>query len=123
MLNEKITEILKHEGPASFATYGTEGTHLAATWNSYIEVLDNDTLLIPAGHLNKTQRNVEDGSEVQMILASKEVTGLQGKGAGFLLKGKAKFEGSGINFDKLKSRFSWVRSAMVFKVKEITELV
>ena len=123
MLNEKIIEILKHEGPASFATYGTDGIHLAATWNSYIEVLQSDTLLIPAGHLNKTQRNVEAGSEVQMIVASKDVAGLQGGGAGFLLKGKAKFEGDGANFDKMKSRFDWVRSVMVFNVKEVTELV
>ena len=123
MLNEKIVNILKHEGPATFATYGTDGIHMAATWNSYIEVLYNDTILIPAGYLNKTQRNIEAGSEVQMILASKDVMGLQGKGAGFLLKGHAKFEESGVNFDKLKSRFSWVRSAMVFKIKETTELV
>jgi len=123
MLNEKIIEILKHEGPASFATQGSEGIHLAATWNSYIEVLQSDTLLIPAGHLNKTQRNIEAGSEVQMILASKDIQGLQGKGAGFLLKGKAKFEESGANFDKLKSRFNWLRSVMVFTVKEVTELV
>lgn len=123
MFNEKIKAILKHEGPASFATYGTEGIHMAATWNSYMEVLSNDTLLIPAGHLNKTQRNAEAGSEVQMIIASKDVAGIQGKGAGFLLRGKAKFEESGPNFDKLKSRFSWVRSAMVFTVKEVTELV
>ena len=123
MLNEKIIEILKHEGPATFATYGTDGIHLAATWNSYIEPLQNDTLLIPAGHLNKTQRNVEAGSEVQMILASKDVAGLQGGGAGFLLKGKAKFEGEGANFDKVKSHFDWARSVMVFNVKEVTELV
>jgi hypothetical protein len=123
MLNEKIIEILKHEGPATFATHGTDGIHLAATWNSYIEPLQNDTLLIPAGHLNKTQRNVEAGSEVQMILASKDVAGLQGGGAGFLLKGKAKFEGEGANFDKVKSHFDWARSVMVFNVKEVTELV
>ena len=123
MLNEKIIEILKHEGPATFATHGTDGIHLAATWNSYIEPLQNDTLLIPAGHLNKTQRNVEAGSEVQMILASKDVVGLQGGGAGFLLKGKAKFEGEGANFDKIKSHFDWARSVMVFNVKEVTELV
>jgi hypothetical protein len=123
MLNEKIIEILKHEGPATFATHGTDGIHLAATWNSYIETLQNDTLLVPAGHLNKTQRNVEAGSELQMILASKDVVGLQGGGAGFLLKGKAKFEGEGENFDKIKSRFDWARSVMVFNVKEVTELV
>jgi hypothetical protein len=123
MLNEKIIEILKHEGPATFATYGTDGIHLAATWNSYIETLQNDTLLIPAGHLNKTQRNVESGSEVQMILASKDVAGLQGGGAGFLLKGKAKFEAEGANFDKIKSGFDWARSVMVFNVREVTELV
>ncbi len=122
MINDKIIEILKHEGPASFATNGTDGIHMAATWNSYIEVLDNNTLLVPAGHLTKTQRNIEAGSEVQMILASKDVAGLQGKGAGFLLKGKARFEDSGANFDKIKSRFNWARAVMVFNVKEVTEL-
>jgi hypothetical protein len=123
MLNEKITEILKHEGPASFTTYGTDGVHLVATWNSYIDVLQNDTLLIPAGYFNTTQRNIESGSEVQMIVGSKDVLGLQGKGAGFLLKGKAKFEGDGSNFDKMKSRFAWVRSVIVFNVKEVTQLI
>ncbi len=123
MLNEKIIEILKHEGPATFATYGTDGIHMAATWNSYIEVLGNDKFLIPAGYLHRTQVNIEAGSEVQMIIGSKEVVGLHGKGAGFLLKGKAEFEESGANFDKLKSRFSWLRSAMIFKIREVTELV
>ncbi|MCL4321851.1 MAG: hypothetical protein M1478_05275 [Deltaproteobacteria bacterium] len=122
MINDKINQILKHEGPASFATYGTDGVHMAATWNSYIDVLDRNTLLIPAGHLTKTQRNIESGSEIQMILASKDIAGLQGKGAGFLLKGNAKFEDSGANFDRMKSRFKWVRAAMVFKVTEVTEL-
>ncbi len=123
MFNEKIIEILKHEGPASFATLGSDGIHLAATWNSYIEVLHPDTLLIPAGYLNQTQRNVEAGSEVQMIIGSKNVIGTQGNGSGFLLKGKAKFEQSGPNFEKLKSRFNWLRAAMVFNVKEVKELI
>ena len=35
MINDKIIEILKHEGPASFATNGTDGIHMAATWNSF----------------------------------------------------------------------------------------
>ncbi len=122
MINSKIIEILKHEGPASFATYGTDGIHMAATWNSYIDATDSDNLLIPAGHLNKSQRNIEAGSDVQMILASKSVEGLQGKGAGFLLKGKARFESSGANFDKMESRFDWVRSVMVFHITEVSEL-
>ncbi len=122
MLDEKVIEILKHEGPATFATHGTDGIHMAATWNSYVEVVDDSYLLIPAGHLNKTQRNVEEGSDVQMIVASKDVKGLQGKGAGFLLKGNARFEESGAVFDKMKSRFGWTRSVMVFNIKEVTEL-
>ncbi len=122
MLDEKVIEILKHEGPATFATHGTDGIHMAATWNSYVEVVDDSYLLIPAGHLNKTQRNVEEGSDVQMIVASKDVKGLQGKGAGFLLKGSARFEESGAVFDKMKSRFSWTRSVMVFSINEVTEL-
>lgn len=122
MIKEKVIEILKHEGPASFATYGTDGVHMAATWNSYIEISGGDTLLIPAGHLTKTQRNVDEGSNVQMIVASKDVMGLQGKGAGFLLSGKAHFENQGDNFEKMKSRFKWVRAVMVFKVTETSEL-
>lgn len=123
MLNEKILEILKNEGPATFSTNGPDGTHMAATWNSYIEVVSDDTILIPAGYLNKTQKNIEAGSGVQMIVGSKAVQGTHGPGSGFLLRGNAKFEESGINFDKMKSRFSWLRSIMVFKVKEATELI
>ncbi len=122
MLDEKIIEILKHEGPASFATYGPDGIHMAATWNSYIGIANSNLLLIPAGHLTKTQRNIEEGSQIQIIVASKDVPGLQGKGAGFLLKGKAHFEDKGENFERMKSRFDWIRAIMVFKVMEATEL-
>ncbi len=123
MLNEKIKEILAKEGAATFATIGNEGSHLAATWNSYITLLETDELLIPVGGLHETEQNVNLNNNVQMIVASKEVIGMHGPGAGFVLKGHAKFENSGRSFDQVKSRFPWARAVMIFQPVDVKQLV
>ncbi|OSS41792.1 Pyridoxamine 5'-phosphate oxidase-related, FMN-binding [Desulfurella amilsii] len=121
-MNEKILEILKYEGPAPFVTNGRDGVHMVSTWNSYIEVEDNN-FLIPVGGLYKTQENIQNGGEVQMIIGSKEVMGISHMGAGFLLKGTAVFEFEGKRFEKTKSRFEWARAVMVFHINEEYELI
>lgn len=122
MLNEKILEILKHEAPAPFVTDGRDGIHMVSTWDSYIEVED-DNFLVPVGGLYKTQENIQNGSEVQMIIGSKEIMGLTHMGAGFLLKGTAVFEFDGKRFEKIKSRFEWARAVMVFHITQAYELI
>lgn len=123
MLNDTILEILATEGPASFVTMGLEGPHMAATWNSYISVHGIDEVLIPVGSLHQTEENVHHGSEVQMIIASKTVTGIHGDGAGFLLTGTAVFEKVGTHFEQVKSSFSWARAVMVLHITDIKQLI
>ena len=123
MLNEKIREILAKEGAATFATVGKDGPHLAATWNSYITVWSMNELLIPVGGLHETEANVKMNNNVQLILASKEVNGMHGPGAGYVLKGQAKFESFGGRFEQVKSRFPWARAVMVFQPADVKQLV
>jgi len=48
--------------------------------------------------------------DVLITLGSSKVEGLHGAGAGFLIKGKAKFMTSGPDFDFMKEKFSWLRA-------------
>ncbi|RIV21704.1 FMN-binding protein [Alicyclobacillaceae bacterium I2511] len=123
MLNNTIQRILTQEGPASFVTMGSDGPHMVATWNSYIQLNENDELLIPAGSLFQTELNIKQGSGVQLLIAAKGVQGMHGNGAGFLLKGTAKFENSGAQFEQVKLNFSWARAVMILHIREAVQLI
>ncbi len=123
MLNNTLKEVLAQESPASFVTMGSDGPHMVATWNSYIQINNHGELLIPAGSLVHTERNIQQGSGVQLLLAAKGVQGKHGDGAGFLLKGTANFEDSGPQFDQFKLGFPWARAVMVFHIREVEQLI
>lgn len=122
-MDKTIVEILEHEGPASFTTAGTDGPHMAATWNSYIQVLGDADVVIPVGGLEKTEENIRAGSKMQMIVASRDISGTQGPGAGFLLKGAVEFKTSGRDFERTRSRFPWARAIMLFHIEEEKQLI
>lgn len=121
-LRDTIGPLIKHEGPAAIVTSSPEGPHLVGTWNSYLELVDDRRLAVPAGGLSETERNVQQGSKVQMLIGSKEVRGMQGPGAGFRLSGQADFQVSGEVFRQVKSRFDWARAAMVLDVEQLEQL-
>ncbi len=113
---DKMLDVLKHEGVVAIATQGEEGPHLANTWNSYVQVTPDDRLLIPAGSMNTTEKNVEKNNQVLITLGSREVEGFHGPGTGFLVKGNAKFVTDGSDFELIKSKFPWARAALEVKV-------
>lgn len=123
MLSGTIKDILANEGAASFTTLGPEGQHMAATWNSYIRIIGNSELLIPAGSLYKTEENCKNGSAIQMIVASRSIKGIHGDGAGFLLTGTAEFEDHGPRFEQMKRDFPWCRAAMLLRISEVKQLL
>jgi predicted pyridoxine 5'-phosphate oxidase superfamily flavin-nucleotide-binding protein len=118
MLPEKLTEILQHKSPVAIATQGPDGPHLVNTWNSYIEVTDADTLLIPMGYMSTTEANLKQDPRVLITVASSDVVGTMGPGAGFLITGTAEVETSGAGLDLLKSKFAWARAAMEVTIVE-----
>ena len=125
MLNEKLLDILSHptDGCITMVTTGDAGPHLVNTWNSYITVTANDTLLIPASGFNKTEKNLSVHNEITLSIASKEIEGYRSKGTGFIVKGTTRFVKSGEDFDRMKEKFSWIRAVLEITVTSATQML
>ncbi|HRJ40587.1 MAG: pyridoxamine 5'-phosphate oxidase family protein [Caldilineaceae bacterium] len=121
LIPEKMREVLQKEGVVAIATSGDAGPHMANTWNSYIRITDDERLLIPAGRMNHTEANITKNSDVLLTLGSREVSGRNGLGTGFLIRGTAEFLASGPEFDAIKAIFKWARAALVVTVISATQ--
>jgi len=120
MIPEKFYEVMKNEGVVAIATLGEDGPHMVNTWNSYLKVLDGGKIVIPAGYMHKTEKNVAFNPAVLMTLGSRKVAGKNGPGTGFLVKGVASFETSGEAFEMV-SKFKWARAALVITVTSLEQ--
>ncbi len=101
MFTEKFFEVLKQEGVVSIVTCANNEAHVVNTWNSYLEVVDDNKLLIPAAAMIKTETNINENPHVKLTLGSKEVMGYKYMGTGFLLEGTGKFLKEGDLYDKM----------------------
>lgn len=115
MINSAVRAAFSAEGPATFFTTGPEGPHLVATWQSYLQVLDETTLVFPAGGYRVTEANLKAGSPVQMVIGSRG--GEAGSGSGFRLTGTARLESGTPIHQALRAKFPWCRAAVVFRVE------
>lgn len=121
MLPEKFKEVLTHEGVASIATQGESEPHIACTWNSYIQLVDDEYLIYPAGGMNQTEENVKRNNNVAIAVGTREVEGLYYMGTGFTIKGTAEFITSGAIFDDVKEKFPWARAAVRVKIGSVKQ--
>ncbi|MGL5000936.1 MAG: pyridoxamine 5'-phosphate oxidase family protein [Cetobacterium sp.] len=115
MFNEKFLEVISKEGVVSIVTSGLEGAHVSNTWNSYLTIVENNKILIPAAAMIKTELNINTNNNVKITLGSHEVMGYRYMGTGFLVTGTAKFLKSGEHFDMMKNKYSFLT-----RVLEIT---
>jgi len=120
MIPEAMLEVMRHEGVVAIATLGEDGPHMVNTWNSYLKALGDDRIVIPAGWMHKTEKNVAWNNKVLLTLGSRKVAGRNGPGTGFLVKGTACFETTGPAFE-LVSRFKWARAALVIAVSGVEQ--
>lgn len=118
---EKMTQVLARDGVVAIATLGQDGPHMVNTWNSYIRVMEDGRLLIPAGGMQRTEANVAFNDQVLVTLGSSKVAGLHGAGTGFLIRGRAAFITSGADFEVLKARFAWARATLAITPESITQ--
>lgn len=114
MFNEKFMDILNHEGAASVVACRDNVAHISNTWNSYIRVKE-DKILIPAAGMTHIENDTKENNNIVLVIASKEVEGSIGMGAGFEVKGSAQFLVEGNNFSEMKESFPWLT-----RVLEIT---
>lgn len=121
MLNEKLLEVISHEGVVAIASWSNNEGHLVNTWNSYVNATEDGRLLIPAAGMRKTQKNVEQNNKVKVTIGSKEVMGYKFMGTGFLIEGTAKFVESGSEFDMMKEKFPFLNRVLEISVASVKQ--
>ena len=122
-LSETFLEVIKHEGVVSIMSWGVE-PHLVNTWNSYLVVTEDERILIPAYGFRKTQKNVDVNNKVKMALGSKKVLGYKDyPGTGFMIEGSARYIESGEEYDRMKSKFSFLTRVLEITVDQAKQML
>jgi hypothetical protein len=121
LVPRKLLDVVGHEGVVAILTHGAKEAHLVNTWNSYLTITGGGRILYPAGGMKTTERNLGKDRRVQMTLGSREVEGLHGRGAGFLIRGTGAFLTSGPDFASVKERFPWARAAVEISIESVTQ--
>ncbi|MGL4969059.1 MAG: pyridoxamine 5'-phosphate oxidase family protein [Fusobacteriaceae bacterium] len=106
--NEKFLETIRHEGVVSIVTCANGEAHVSNTWNSYLNIAEENKILIPAAAMIQTEKNINENPKVKLTLGSHEVMGYRYMGTGFLVEGTAKFFSSGEQFNMMKEKFSFL---------------
>ncbi|MFW2491687.1 pyridoxamine 5'-phosphate oxidase family protein [Clostridium chromiireducens] len=123
MLNEKLLEVISHEGVVAIVSCSNNEAHVVNTWHSFLSVTEDGRILLPAGGMRRTQKNVEANNKVKVTLGSKEVMGHQHPGAGFLIEGTAKFLVEGPDFDMVKNKFPFLSRVLEITVASAKQTI
>ena len=123
MINEKLLEVISHEGVVAIVSWSNNEAHVVNTWNSYLNVTEDGRILLPAAGMRRTQKNIEENNKVKVTLGSKEVMGHQYPGAGFLIEGTAKFVESGSEFDMMKNKFPFLSRVLEITVTSAKQTI
>ena len=108
MFTEKFLEVLNHEGVVSIVTCANNEAHVSNTWNSYLVIVEENKILIPAAAMINTENNININPNVKLTLGSHEVMGYRYMGTGFLLEGSARFLKDGENFKMMKDKYPFL---------------
>ena len=115
MFTEKFYDVVNKEGVVSIVSCANNEAHVVNTWNSYLVIVDDNKILIPAAAMLKTEDNINTNPKVKLTIGSKEVMGYNYMGTGFLLEGTAKFLKDGDRFKMMLEKYSFLT-----RVLEIT---
>lgn len=122
-LSEKFVEVLQHEGVVTIVSWGVE-THVANTWNSYLVITEDERILIPAYGFRKTEKNIEANNHVKLTLGSKDVLGHKDyPGTGFVIDGTARYISSGVDYDFMKQKYSWLTRVLEITVETAKQML
>jgi len=111
-------EVIEKSEWFAIATTGPDGPHLAASWTRYVLALgiDGDEILMPAGHYEKTEENLQRDPRVELLFAARDVRRSGGEGQGCSVIGTGELQTTGTKADSVKAKFPWARGVLVVKV-------
>lgn len=121
-IDKVCKEVLERTEWVAIVTQDGCSPHLAATWGDYIRmmgIINDEIIVIPAGHYNKTEENLKKNNDIQLMIATKKVKGSYGPGQGCLIQGDGEVQIEGTLAEQVKKKFPWARGALVIKIREI----
>lgn len=122
--NKTFLEVLKHEGVVSIVSWGVDEAHVTCTWNSFVTLADDDTILIPAAGMTSIQNDVEHQNRIKLTCGAKEVMGFNDyQGTGFEINGTATFLTEGPAFDLMKAKYPFLTRVLEVKVDSLKQLL
>ena len=121
MLTQAFLDVLSKEGVAPIVSWANNDAHVAATWNSYINITQDERLLIPAAGMRVTESNTAINNTIKMVFGSKEIVGEKGPGVGFALEGTTRFLSEGPEFDMMKAKFPFLNRVLEVTVTRLTQ--
>lgn len=123
MFNHVFKEVLQHNGVVSITSWSGTNVHVANTWNSYLQICDNNKILIPAAWFNRTEKNVKENDKVILTVGSHEVQGKIGMGTGFVVDGTAKFISYGETYDMMKEKFPFLTRVLEITATSVRQTI
>ena len=121
MFTEKFLEVISKEGVVAIVSCADNEAHVVNTWNTYLVIPDDGRLLIPAWAMRKTEEKILKNNKVLLTVGSKEVTGRNGLGCGFLIEGTARYIPSGPEWEMMKAKFSFLTRVLEITVHSIKQ--
>jgi len=115
-------DVLEKTEWVAIVTWDGNTPHLVATWGDYVRslgIINDEIILIPAGHYNKTEENLKGNKHVKLLIASRQVKGSHGTGQGCVIEGEGEIQTEGEFAQRVKEKFSWARGAFVVRAKEV----
>ncbi len=124
MLSEKFYEVLENEGIVTIVTWGKGEPHIVNEWNSYLVVTEDERILIPAGIMRKTEKNINFNNKLKLAAGSKNVKGYDNyQGTCFIVEGTAKFLTSGPEFDLMKEKFEFLTRVLEITIESVNQML
>jgi len=105
----------------AIVTSGDDGPHVVGNWGDYMRAIGikDDTIALPAGRYQQTEKNLRKNNRVQLLVASRKVQGSRSLGQGCLITGVGEIVQSGDVVDAVKAKFPWARGALVIRIESV----
>ena len=118
-LDPTARELLEKAEFIAIVMQGPDGPHLVGNWGDYARRIgiDDARVVLPAGHYERTEENLERDGRIQLMVASRAVRGSRGPGQGGVLHGKGSVQTDGELAARAKAAFPWARGALVIEVE------
>lgn len=120
MISNTLKSIMQKEGTVAIVAQGKDFPHVVNTWHSFVTV-NSDYFIVPVGGMNTMEEILSHDNRVLVTVGSREVEGLHGAGAGFLLFGNATIIYDGDECELIKKNYPWARAMMKIMVTHATQ--